>query len=189
MPLALHPRAPQDNPNEQTHHQPRLRNLTATQLRLLDELTYLARLQARRSPSGAKYCTPGRHYLARKCGRSIWTISRNLHDPRLRGIIITTQRRPTHGRWHTNLYRVTSWRAWAWSSALHHAISTTPHRPTAPPATGSGRDHARAPAPPPRAPNRTQSSPVGESITAPRAVPPALQAVLSRIQAKLQRND
>jgi DNA-binding transcriptional MocR family regulator len=86
--------------------------LTGIDLRLLDELIFLSRATARRSPRHAHYCIPGRKYLARKLGCSIVTISRHIAKLKHLGIIEAFQRRPIAGTWQTNFFRVLTWQAW-----------------------------------------------------------------------------
>ena len=84
--------------------------LLGTDYRLLDELSFLARQQ--RKKSGAAYCMPGRQYLSQKLGVSIRTVSRSIARLTRLGILDATQRRPIRGRWQTNLYKIRSWVGW-----------------------------------------------------------------------------
>jgi hypothetical protein len=88
------------------------RQLLAVDFRLLDELTYLSRKQAKRSPSGARYCIPGRQYLAAKLGVCVRTVSRSIARLKRLGILDVTQRRPVRGIWKTNLYKIRHWLGW-----------------------------------------------------------------------------
>lgn len=88
------------------------RQLLGVDHRLLDELTFLARKQAQRSPSGARYCIPSRTYLAAKLGVCVRTVSRSVARLKRLGIIDAIQRRPVQGIWRTNLYKVKHWLGW-----------------------------------------------------------------------------
>ena len=102
--------------------------LTGTQLRLIDEIAYLSNLHATNAPRGGKWCQPSRRYLAEKCNRSIWTISRATCDPRFRRLVAHHQQRKLRGAWRSCKYYIVHRAAWAWAHALHTAISTA-HRP------------------------------------------------------------
>jgi hypothetical protein len=86
------------------------RQLLGVDFRLLDELTFLAKQQKKKS--GAAYCMPGRKYLAEKLGCSIRTISRSIARLRRLGILDAIQRRPVRGIWQTNLYKIRNWIGW-----------------------------------------------------------------------------
>jgi len=86
------------------------RKLEGVDFRLIDELSFLANLQAQRT--GSRYCIPGRKYLARKLGVCVRTISRHLSKLRRLGVIDAIQRRPVRGQFQTNLYRVYEWTVW-----------------------------------------------------------------------------
>jgi Helix-turn-helix domain len=86
------------------------RQLLGTDFRLLDELTFLAKQQQKKS--GAAYCMPGRKYLAEKLSCSIRTISRSIARLRRLGILDAIQRRPVRGLWQTNLYKIRHWLGW-----------------------------------------------------------------------------
>lgn len=84
--------------------------LTGTDFRLLDELSFLSRLQRKRT--GASYAMPSRRYLAEKIGCSIRTVSRSVARLKRLGILEAVQRRPRRGVWRSNLYRIRSWIGW-----------------------------------------------------------------------------
>lgn len=86
--------------------------LSSLDVRILDELAYLSRLQAQKSTTGARYCVPGRRWLAERLGCSVETISE--HTSRLAdlGLIRKLQRRPLDGKFQTNLYRLIHPMAW-----------------------------------------------------------------------------
>jgi helix-turn-helix protein len=86
------------------------RQLLGTDFRLLDELTFLAKQQKKKS--GAAYCVPGRKYLAEKLGCSIRTISRSIARLTRLGVLAVTHRRPIRGIWQTNMYKIRSWFGW-----------------------------------------------------------------------------
>lgn len=108
-------------------------HLNGPAFRLLDCLTYLSRLTAKRSAHGAHYCTPGRAWLADQLGCSVRTISRHTTQLAALGVITKTQRRPRRGHWSTNLYRVisrTGWRAARFAQqlrALTHRLTRPAH--------------------------------------------------------------
>ena len=88
------------------NHTPRspLRDLSATDMQLLDEIRYLSELQARINGTGSYYARPSRRYLALKTGVCITTVSRRISRLERLGYITRTQRRPRLGRYQTNLY-------------------------------------------------------------------------------------
>lgn len=101
--------------------------LSSIDVRLLDELAYLCHRQAKTSPSGAPYCRPGRRYLATKLGCSVETITRHTRKLSSLGMLLKTQRRPTNGIYHTNLYRLIHWVAWR-AAAIRHYVARVAHR-------------------------------------------------------------
>lgn len=103
------------------------RQLTGTDFRLLDELTFLARQQRKRT--GASYAIPGRKYLAVRLGVCIRTVSRSVSRLKRLGILDAIQRRPVRGIWQTNLYKIRSWLGWRLGQ-ISGALRTTPHRET-----------------------------------------------------------
>lgn len=87
--------------------------LSSLDLRILEELAYLCRITRQRSPTGAVYCYPGRFWLAQRTGSSVRTITRHVTKLAGLGLLSKLQRRPTAGRWQTNLYRLIHPMAWA----------------------------------------------------------------------------
>lgn len=88
------------------------RKLDGHDIRLIEELVYLSRLQSKKSPSGAKYCCPSEIYLAKKLGVRREAVSRHVSKLARLGVLEVTHRRKVRGMWQTNLYRVR--RAFAW---------------------------------------------------------------------------
>ncbi len=86
------------------------RQLDGVDFRLIDELSFLSKLQKERT--GASYCLPGREYLARKLGVSVRTVSRHIAKLKGLGVIDAIQRRPVRGQWRSNLYKVVHWIGW-----------------------------------------------------------------------------
>ena len=84
--------------------------LDGVDFRLIDELTFLSKLQRERT--GASYCIPGRKYLARKLRVCVRTVSRHIAKLRKLGVLDTVQRRPVLGQFQTNLYKVFEWTVW-----------------------------------------------------------------------------
>jgi len=101
--------------------------LTGLDSRLLDELAYLSRLTAKRSPKRASYCTPGRAWLAKRLECSETTISRRTSHLRNLGILQKLQRRPISGHWQTCLYALVHPIAWQ-AARLRALVSKTAHR-------------------------------------------------------------
>jgi len=162
-----------------------LQKLTVTHLRLIDEIAYLSRLHARTAPRGGKWCQPSRRYLAEKCARSIWTISRATNDARFAPMVSHRQQRKRQGVWRTCKYWIISKHAWAWANGFHAALADrawTRERSDAPTAAGNALKLAPAQ---PRAPNRTHTSEKRKELTPEKGGSAALAAVLIRIQARL----
>ncbi len=119
------------------------RQLDGVDFRLIDELTFLSKLQRERT--GASYCLPGREYLARKLAVSVRTVSRHIAKLKGLGVIDAIQRRPVRGQWRSNLYKVVHWIGWrvrqltgsirdVWKAVkprpMGSASSPVPHRGT-----------------------------------------------------------
>lgn len=105
--------------------------LSSIDLRLIDELAYLCRRQAQTGRSGAAYCHPGRRYLARKLGCSIPTVSRHISKLKALGMLTAFQRRPKHGTWQTNLYKLIAWTSWR-AAQIRHLVASVAHRVSKP---------------------------------------------------------
>jgi len=105
------------------------RQLSSIDIRLLEVLAYLSRLTARRSPTGASYCIPGRAWLATRLGCSRETISEHVARLARLGLIHRQQRRPVDGRWQTNLYRLIHPGAWVAARCLHVVLATARRMP------------------------------------------------------------
>lgn len=101
--------------------------LSSLDLRLLDELAFLSRLTASKSPSGAKYCFPGRVWLAQRLGCSLETITRHTKKLRDLGLLSKLQRRQVAGTWQTCLYRIVHPMAWA-AAQLRQKLAATADR-------------------------------------------------------------
>lgn len=103
--------------------------LTGIDFRLLDELAFLAKLQASRSPKRSHYCTPGRAWLAQRLGVTPTTISRRTSHLAALGVLHKRQRRPIRGRWQTCLYALVSPAAW-YAAAFATRLRRLSHRVT-----------------------------------------------------------
>jgi hypothetical protein len=106
--------------------------LSGIDARLLDALAYLSRLSAERSPTRARYCTPGRKWLGQHLACSVETITRHTSKLAALGLLRKTQRRPVRGTWQTNLYVLHHPMAWAMGKlraqllAVSHRLSQMP---------------------------------------------------------------
>lgn len=105
------------------------RKLRGQDIRLLDEIGFLSRLQARRSARRAHYCTPGRAWLAGRLGCSTRTVSRVSAKLAALGVLSKLQRRPVDGRYQTNLYAVVAPAGWA-AAALAASLRRLTYRLT-----------------------------------------------------------
>lgn len=176
-----------DAQTPQHTHSP-LHTLTATQLRLLDEIAFLARTHSRTAPRGGKWCQPSRRYLAEKTGRSIWTISRATCDPRFRRLVDHHQQRKVRGIWRTCKYYIRHRSAWRWSNALHLALTQSyarrrAHRNAQPPLEPP-KHHL----PLPRAPSAPHTSTKDDQSSPRTPAKGALAEVLARLAAKIAAN-
>ena len=88
------------------------KTLNGTDLKVLEEIGFLARLQGKTSTSGAKYCCPSLKYLSKKLGKTFWTISRSISKVSSLGLLDVTHRRKRSGHWQTNFYRLRHWLGW-----------------------------------------------------------------------------
>lgn len=89
-----------------------IRQLTATDWRVLDELLYLEECRLRRHPDKTIYTTPGTVYLAKKCGVTRWTISRSTQRLVALGALYKTRRRQIKEQFQTCMYRVAEGLKW-----------------------------------------------------------------------------
>ncbi len=85
--------------------------LDGIDLKLLNEIAFLSRLQ--RKKTGSAYCCPSRNYLAGKLGVDVGTISRHTTKLLELGVLEKIQRRRVRGIWQTCLYKLRTWQAWA----------------------------------------------------------------------------
>lgn len=122
------------------------RQLLGVDYRLLDELSYLAKQQRKRT--GASYAVPGRKYLSSKLGVSIRTISRSVARLKRLGILDAIQRRPVRGRWKTNLYKIRSWLGWRLAQ-ISSNLRKIFHRETRTSHIASEKQKIKTPSPPP----------------------------------------
>lgn len=106
-------------------------SLRARDFQLIDLIAFLSKCTARSSPSGAKYCTPGRAWLAQQLGVSTRTITRATNRMARLGVLQKQQRRPRRGHWSTNLYRLVNRAGWR-AAALCAQVRTLAHRMTQP---------------------------------------------------------
>jgi len=86
--------------------------LSGSAIAVLEEIDFLSRMQARRSPSGARYCCPSEAYLSRKVGVRREQISRIVSNLARLGILEVIGRRRRGGNWSTNLYKLVSRKWW-----------------------------------------------------------------------------
>lgn len=105
------------------------RQLDGYDLRLLEEIDFLSRCQAKKSIIGAKYCTPSEKYLSKKSNLSRENVSRHITKLKKLGILSVTHRRPKNGRWTTNLYKIVSYVFWRVGGFLKR-LRSRPHRVT-----------------------------------------------------------
>lgn len=129
--------------------------LDGADLRILEEMNFLSRLQAKKSRTGAKYCTPGEEYLGEKVGLSRSRVSDHICKLEKLGLLQVQRRRPINGRWQTNLYKIINWCWWRMAAILRKT-------------TGKKRRRAAAETPrnpSPCAPGSTHSYPVKENIS------------------------
>lgn len=105
------------NPPQPTHpirvDQETLSKLDMLDYRLLSYLDFLSSCQAKKSPTGARYCNPGEKHLAEKLGVTRETISHHITKLTKLGVLSTTHRRKLRGVWQTNLYYVRRMASWA----------------------------------------------------------------------------
>jgi len=107
------------------------RQLDGPDIRLLEELNHLSRIQGKKSPTGAKYCCPSEMYLSKKVGIARENISRHVTKLTKLGILAVTHRRKLHGNWQTNMYRIVSWVWWRLRQATEK-LRSLPSRVTQP---------------------------------------------------------
>jgi hypothetical protein len=102
---------------EQTAHPRRFEweiynQLDGYDFRILEYLMYLCKIQAKKSPTGARYAYPSEAHLASKLDTTRETISRHVSKLSRLGVIAVTHRRKVRGHWQTNLYRIVSHSWW-----------------------------------------------------------------------------
>jgi biotin operon repressor len=116
-----------DAPHPRRFDHKTFQQLDGYDLKLLEEIHFLSQLQAKKSPTGAKYCNPSQVYLSKKLGISRESISHHVTKLHKLGVLDVTHRRKLHGRWQTNLYKIVSWVWWRIRQAMK-ALRTLPHR-------------------------------------------------------------
>ena len=107
------------------------RQLDGYDIRLLEEIEFLSKLQAKKSITGAKYCCPSEIYLSKKVGIARENISRHISKLSRLGILAITHRRKLRGNWQTNMYRIVSWVWWRLRQATQ-TLRSLPSRVTQP---------------------------------------------------------
>jgi len=117
---------------EQTTHPRRFDHKTFNKLdgydlKILEQIYFLSRCQAKKSPTGARYCTPSEKYLGNQLGISRESVSHHVVKLNNLGVLDVTHRRKLHGRWQTNLYKIVSWIWWRIRQATK-SLRTRPHR-------------------------------------------------------------
>jgi hypothetical protein len=110
------------------------KKLDGIDFRILNEVSFLSKLQKKRT--GSAYCCPGREYLAEKVGCDVGTISRHTSKLVTLGVLEKRQRRPIRGIWQTCLYKLRGWGSWALAGMAGqlrkignkaHRVRRTPH--------------------------------------------------------------
>lgn len=161
------PQAEQNTPHPRKFDlQDTLNQLDGHDLRILEEIDYLSRLQGKKSPTGARYCCPGQKYLGEKIGLARENVSRHITKLMKMGILDVTHRRPIRDMFQTNLYKIRSWIFWRLGKILR-SLRSLPKRVTQP-------SHI--------------AIPVRENINRPipKMVDPFVQSILERWQARGQ---
>lgn len=97
--------------------------LDGVDFRLLEEIDYLSRCQAKHGKTGARYCFPSEAYLAQKLSRCREVISRHVSKLSRLGVLSVIHRRKVRGHWQTNLYRIVSSVWWRIRKGLGKTIS------------------------------------------------------------------
>lgn len=80
--------------------------------RLLEQIDFDCRQQAKRSRTGARYSTHSEAYYAKVLGVRRETISHHVCHLANLGILEITRRRKVRGVWQTNMYKIKSWIWW-----------------------------------------------------------------------------
>lgn len=101
--------------------------LSGLDYRVLEQIDFLSKLQARKSPTGARYCNPGQAWLAKTLGRSRQTINVRVRKLYHLGILSITHRRKKQGHWQTNLYKIVQYTGWGWAR-VHNLLTTLRNR-------------------------------------------------------------
>lgn len=125
-----HPKTSGDHPrrfDQATYNQ--IRGLDA---RLLEAIAFDCKLQAKRSPTGAKYSLKSQSYFAKMLGVCRETISDRIRHLERIGILDVTRRGQKNGVWQTNMYKIRSWIFWRLAKCLR-SLRATPQRVTKPP--------------------------------------------------------
>ncbi len=94
--------------------------LTALDGRLLEQIDYDSRCQAKKSPTGARYSVKPEAYFAKCLGVRRETISDHVRKLEQLGILDITRRPPKNGTWQTNLYKIISWVWWRLGKILRN---------------------------------------------------------------------
>jgi len=105
------------------------RQLDGPDIRLLEEIDFLSRRQAKRSVTGARYCCPSEIYLSKKIGIARENVSRHISKLSRLGVLAVQNRRKLRGNWQTNLYKIVNWGWWRLRQAAQ-ALRSTPARVT-----------------------------------------------------------
>lgn len=104
-----------------------MNHLSGLDYRIIEQIDFLCRLQAKRSPTGARYCNPGQAWLATRLDRSRQTICTRIRKLYLLGILSVTHRRKKQGHWQTNLYKIVQYTGWGWKR-VHNLFTTLRNR-------------------------------------------------------------
>lgn len=95
--------------------------LTGTSWEVLELITRVMWVQAVRSPSHALYCTPGERWMGERLSMGREAMSDAVCSLEAHGLLYVTRRRPLHGEFQTNLYKLSGWLAATLIGSLRRA--------------------------------------------------------------------
>jgi hypothetical protein len=117
----------QANDHPRRFDQKTFNQLDGYDLKLLDLIYFLSKCQAKKSPTGAKYCTPSEIYLGNKLRISRESVSHHVVKLNALGVLDVTHRPKRYGKWQTNMYKIVSWVWWRIRQATQQ-LRSLPHR-------------------------------------------------------------
>jgi hypothetical protein len=103
---------PAESPHPRRFDQSTYNQLTSLDGRLLEAINFDSKMQARKSPTGARYSVKPEAYFAKILGVRRETISDHVVKLERLGILDVTRRKPIRRQWQTNLYKIRSWVWW-----------------------------------------------------------------------------